>query len=75
MQRGKHKVTRERGLDGDRGRLQVSNLTQHDDIRRLTQHGSEGGGEGHAHILLHHHLVDARQLVFHGIFHRDDLAV
>jgi hypothetical protein len=75
MQGREDQVTGERCLDGDGRGLQVTNFPQHDDVGRLTQHGAQGGGEGHAHILFHHDLIDSGQLVFHRIFHRDDLAV
>ena len=32
-------------------------------------------GKGQPHRLVHLHLVDARQHVFHRVLHRDDLAV
>ena len=41
-----HHVTRERRLDRDATGLQVSNLSDHDDVRILTQERLQRCGEG-----------------------------
>ena len=43
MQRGQHQVTGERGLDRDAAGLEVTNLTDHDDVRVLTQERLQRG--------------------------------
>ena len=45
VQRREHEVARERGLDPDLGRLEVANLTDHDDVRVLTQEGAQRRGD------------------------------
>ena len=61
-------------IDGDAGGFQIADLTDHDDVRRLTQNGAQGAGEGHSDLGLHVHLVDAGHDVFDRILDRDDLA-
>ena len=61
------------GVDGDVGRLEVTNLTDHDDIRCLPQDRSKRRRERHADLGIDLHLVDAAHLVFDRIFDRDDL--
>ena len=62
-------------MNGAIGRLPVANLPHHDDVWRLPQHGAQRRGKGHARLAAHGHLVDAGQLIFHGILDGDDLAV
>ena len=57
------------------GSLNIPDLTHHDDVRCLTQHGPQGGRKGHPNVRFDHDLVNARQLILDGILHRDDLAV
>ena len=75
VQGAEHQVTGEGGVDGDVGGFKVADFTDHDDVRRLTEHGSQSVGERHLDDRVHLDLVDAAQLVFHGVLHRDDLAV
>ena len=70
-----HEVASERGLHGDVGCLGVTNLADHDDVRRLTQDRAEGGGEVEADILVDLHLVDTAHLVFDRVFDGDELLV
>ena len=65
----------ERRVDRDLGGLEVANFADHHDVRRLPEHGAEGGGERHPDVVPHRHLVDAVELVFHRVLDRDDLAV
>ena len=57
----KHKVTGLCGLDRDLGRFEVTNLTDHDDVRILTQERLERRCEGQADFRIDVDLVDARQ--------------
>jgi hypothetical protein len=75
VERAENEVAGERGVDGDGGRFQIANFTDHDDVGRLAQHGAQRGGKGHAHVFVDRDLVDAVELVFDRILHRDDLAV
>ena len=74
VQRTEHQVTGQRGVDGDFSGFNVADLSDHDDVRRLTEHRAERRGEGHLHVPVHLHLVDAGQLVFDRVFDGDDLA-
>ena len=64
-----------RGVHRDASGLVVTNLTDHDDIRRLTQDRTECSRKCHADAGIDWHLVDAVHLIFDGIFHRDQLPV
>ena len=52
----------ERGLHRDLRGLEVADLADHDDVRVLAQEGAQGRGEVEADLLVHLHLVDARQV-------------
>src|SRR5205823_2654273 len=60
-------------LDGDRARLLVPDLTDHDDVRVLPEHTLEPGGEREPGLLVHADLRDAGQLVFHRVLDRQDV--
>ena len=75
VQRGKHQVARERGLDGDFRRFEVSNFADQNDVRVLPQEGAQRGGKVQADLLLHLHLVDALQLELDRIFGRHDVGI
>lgn len=74
VQRTEHQVAGKRRVDRDFSGFQVADLTDHDDIRRLAEHGAQRRGKGHIHMPVHLHLVDAGELVFDRVFHRDQLA-
>ena len=73
MQRGEHEVSGHRGLERDVGRLLVTDFSDEQHVRILTQHRSQHPGEGETLLLVHLHLVDAAQAVFNGVFHGDDV--
>src|SRR5687767_7420910 len=58
VKRGQHKVTRERGLDGDLCGLEVTDLTDEDDVRILTKERAKGGGKVQSDLLFHLDLID-----------------
>ena len=68
-------MTGERRIHGNVARLTVTNLTHHDDVRRLTQHCAQGRRKGHPSRVVHLHLIDARENVLYRIFDRNDLFV
>ena len=68
-------MTGERSLNRDVGDFTVSNLTHQNDVRSLTQHGSENRGEAQSDRVADLNLIDAAEVVFHGIFSGDDLAI
>src|SRR5438132_14403869 len=55
--------------------LEVANLADHNDVRRLTQDRAQPRRKGHADLRIHRHLVDPIHLIFNRLFNRDDLAV
>ena len=69
VQGGEHHVARERGVDGDFGRLQVADFAHHHDIRRLPEHRAQGRGKRHAYIVPDRHLINAVELVQIGRAH------
>ena len=75
MQGAEDQMPRQRGLGGNVSRFQISNFTNHDDIRGLTQNGAQGQRKRQTHVPVHLNLIDTRHLVFHRILHRNDLTI
>ena len=75
VQRAEDEVAGQAGVGRDRRRLQIANLADHDDVRRLPQNGAKRGGKSHPDIGVHLHLVDAGHLVFDRVFDGDDFPV
>ena len=73
VQRGEHQVAGQGGLHGDVGRLGVADFAEHDHVRVLPQQGAQGGGEGHADLVVDLDLVDEGQVVFDRVFDRADV--
>ena len=73
MQGAEHHVTGQCGVDGDFAGFLVTNFTDHDDVGRLAQHGSQRLGEGHADLVADLDLVDTAKFIFHRVLGRDDL--
>jgi len=62
-------------LDGDFGGFQISDFTDHDDIRILAQECSKRRRKGQSHLVVDVDLIDAGQVDFGRIFGRRDIAV
>src|SRR5690606_18902539 len=73
VQRGEHQVAGQRRLDGDVGSLAVADLADHQNVRVLAHDGTQTGGKAEADARVHLDLCDAGQLVFHRVFHGDNL--
>ena len=73
MQGRQHQVAGKRRLNGHIGGLQVANLTDHDDIRILTQHGLYPLGKVHIDIGLNLHLIEAGLHHFDGVLNSADI--
>ena len=73
VQRRKHQMARLRRLDRDLRRFQVANLADHHHVRVLPQHRPQRTRERQSGFRVDLHLVQPRERVFHGIFHRDDI--
>ena len=74
MQSGKHHMPSHRGADGNFGRLEVSNLSHHDDVGILTQNSAQPVGEGQIDFRLHVDLRHTRKPIFHRLFDGDNSA-
>ena len=75
MQGREDEMPGEGGLDGDLGRLQIADLTDHDHVGVLPDDVTEPGREGEADLRPDRDLVDAFQLVFDRVLDGDDLEV
>lgn len=75
VQGREHQVAGEGRLDGDAAGFQVADFTDHDHVRVLAHDGAQRAGEVEADGRFHLDLVDALKLVFHRVFHGDDLAL
>ena len=75
MQGGEHQVTGQRRLDGDFRRFQVTNFTDHDDVRVLAQEGAHRHREGQPAFAIHRDLIDAGQLVLHRVLDGEDIFI
>ena len=60
MERREHHMTRERRLDRDLRGLEISNLTDHDDVGVLAKRRSQRRREVQTDAVVHLHLIDAR---------------
>ena len=56
-----------------RGGFGIPYLSDHDDVRILAQERAQAGGEGQADLAVGLHLVDAGEVVLHGIFRGGDV--
>ena len=70
---GKYQVAGEGRIDRNARGLEIADLTNHDDVRSLTQDGAEGAGEGHADVGFDMDLVDPGHDIFDRVLDRDDL--
>ena len=65
----------ERRLDGDLRGFLVADFTDHHDVGVLTKDCAQRAGEVPPDIVVDLDLVDASQLVFHRVFHRDQFRI
>ena len=75
MERREHKVTGKCSLNRNLSRLEVSNLTDKNDVRILTKEGPQGGAEVQTDVVVHLHLIDAEEVVLHGILGGGDVGI
>src|SRR5690348_12567595 len=75
VQRAENKMAGQTGIRCDARSLEVTNLSHHDDVRRLAQHGTQRSRKRHADLAIHLYLVDSAHLVFDRFFDGDDFAV
>ncbi|MPN47564.1 hypothetical protein SDC9_195167 [bioreactor metagenome] len=60
-------------FDGDLGGFQIADFAHHDDVRILTQEGTQRRGEGQSGLLVDVDLVDAGQIDFRRILSGGDV--
>jgi ribosomal protein S28E/S33 len=73
MQGRENKMTGQRGLDGVGSRIKITNLTNHNHIRVLTQNISQNCRKGDINLGLDSNLVEIFMNHFHRVFHRDNI--
>src|SRR5258708_6181431 len=66
-------MARESRLDRYLGSFEVTDLTDEDDVRILTQERAKSGSEVQSDLLFHLHLVDAVQVEFNRILGGHDI--
>ena len=68
-----YQVTRDSGLNGNAGGLTVSNLTDHDNVRILTQNGTKCRGKGKSRFGIYLYLIDTIDIGLDRVLYRDDI--
>ena len=66
-------MAREGGLRGDARSLLVADLTEHDDVRVLTQQRAQRAGEGKAGLVVGLELINAGHGILDGVLHGRDV--
>ena len=62
------------GPHGDARRLAIADFADDEDIRVLAQNGAQAVGKGHIHLLVDLHLIDPRNIIFHRVLQRYNIA-
>ena len=73
MHGGYNQMAGNRSLHRNRCRLLISDLTDHDDIRILTENGSQCGCKSQIHFIIYLNLVDSLYVSLNRIFNRYDI--
>ncbi len=68
-------MTRLGGLDGDFCRLEIADLTDHDDVRILAEKGAHRRSERESDLCVDVYLVNAREVDFSRVLRRGDICV
>ena len=69
VQRGKYPMSRQRRLYGDTRCIDVSNFTDHDRIRIVSQDGTQSSGECKTDVRMHLKLSHPWNLLFYRVLH------
>src|SRR5579864_265190 len=69
---GEHQVSGERRLNGDLSGFVIANFSDHDLVRVVPQDRTQAAGERQPLLFVDGDLRDSPNLVFDGIFNRDD---
>lgn len=75
MERREDEMSRERGLSSRIGRIEISDLPYHDDIRILSQECFEPAVISISIFFIHLRLDDPREFILDRIFERDHLTI
>src|SRR6266478_4944787 len=75
VQCAEHEVPGQAGVRGDTGSLEIADFADHDDVRRLAQHGTQGCRKRHSDFCIYLHLVDPSHLIFNRFLDSNDFAV
>ena len=67
-------MTGEARLHGDLRGFKVTDLTDHDHVRVLSEDGAQTAGKAHIYAGIHLRLTNAVEVILDGIFHRHDVA-
>ena len=75
MQGTENQMTCQCGVNADTSRFNVTNLTDHDYIRVLTQNTAQSVGKGKARFIIDSYLIDAFNTIFDRIFNSNDVFI
>src|ERR1044071_5999102 len=75
MEGREYEVASECGFDSDLSRFEVADFADQNDVGILAQERTKSGGEVQADLLLHLHLVDARQVELDRVFGGHDVCI
>ena len=75
MQGRQNQVTGDSGTDTDIRRLRVTHLTDHDDIRVLTEDGSQSCCEGHTSLGIYLNLIDTVDRLLDRVLNGDNIYI
>ena len=75
MQRRYDQMSRNGSLHRYGCRLLISNLTDHNDIRVLTQNGTQRRREGQVRLIINLHLIDSVDIRLYRILYGDDINI
>ncbi len=73
VERGQHQVTGQARLYRDLRGLQVTDLTDHDDVGVLAQDGAQAAREGHFDLGVHLCLTDAVDVILDRVLDGHDV--
>jgi len=73
VKRGENQVARKCSFNRDFRRFNVSDFSDHDDVRVLSKEGSKRGRKGHTGLSVHLNLVNTVHLVHNRVICGQDV--